>query len=136
MQVNEPCFALQNTATRLSLLGKRQPHERLKGSGQVGPGGAGSLLVGVLASVLLLLLRPYGRLFVNSCDIPKPSSALLLPLERPVSPLLPRRPPIPDDLPVQELLLDFVYSVRGAPGLKDFPGHSLTATGSLAISVE
>ena len=53
------------------------------GGGQAGPGGGvAPLLVGVLASVLVLLRRDV-RTWLVSCDLPKPSSALLLPLERP-----------------------------------------------------
>ena len=51
--------------------------------GQVGPGGVVPLLICVLA-VGLILLRPLvGRLSWASCELPKPSSVLLLPLERP-----------------------------------------------------
>jgi hypothetical protein len=53
------------------------------GVGQVGPGGGfGLLLLGVLASVLILLRRE-GRLSWISGESPKPTSALLMPLERP-----------------------------------------------------
>ena len=54
----------------------------LSGAGQVGPGGVAPLLVCVLAAGLILL-RPVGRLSWAPCELPKPSSALLLPLERP-----------------------------------------------------
>ncbi len=51
--------------------------------GQVGPGVVVPLLICVLA-VGLVLLRPLvGRLSWSSCEPPKPSSVLLLPLERP-----------------------------------------------------
>ena len=51
--------------------------------GQVGPGGVVPLLICVLA-VGLVLLRPLvGRLSWATCELPKPSSILLLPLERP-----------------------------------------------------
>jgi hypothetical protein len=53
------------------------------GVGQAGPGGGlVLLLLGVLASGLILLRRD-GPLSWASCEMPKPSSALLLPLERP-----------------------------------------------------
>jgi hypothetical protein len=52
-------------------------------SGQTGPwGGFVVLLLGVLVSGLILLLRE-GFLCWAACEQPKPSSALLLPLERP-----------------------------------------------------
>jgi hypothetical protein len=55
----------------------------LAGSGQVGTnGGAGPLLLGVLI-LGLVLLRPRGNLSRVFCEAPKPSSVLLLPLERP-----------------------------------------------------
>ncbi|MDP8973115.1 MAG: hypothetical protein M3N45_08015 [Actinomycetota bacterium] len=51
--------------------------------GQAGPGGgAVPLLVGILASVLVLRRYDCWK-YLASCDLPKPSSALLLPLERP-----------------------------------------------------
>ena len=67
-----------------------QPPAALGGSyfsplvgGQVGPGGVVPLLICVLAAGLILL-RPFvGRLLWASCELPKPSSVLLLPLERP-----------------------------------------------------
>lgn len=53
------------------------------GGGQAGSSGSvAPLLVGVLASVLVLLRRDV-RTWLVSCELPKPSSALLLPLERP-----------------------------------------------------
>ena len=54
----------------------------LSGAGQIGTGGVVPLLMGILAAGLILL-RPTGRLSWASCELPKPSSALLLPLERP-----------------------------------------------------
>jgi len=54
----------------------------LSGGGQVGSTGVVPLLVGVLASGLVLLRRSGWR-YLASCEVPKPSSALLLPLERP-----------------------------------------------------
>src|ERR671920_465769 len=55
----------------------------LSGVGQAGPGGGlVLLLLGVLASGLILLRRD-GPLSWASCEMPKPSSALLLPLGRP-----------------------------------------------------
>jgi hypothetical protein len=55
----------------------------LAGVGQVGPGGGlGLLLLGVLVSVLILL-RQEGPLSWISGESPKPTSALLMPLERP-----------------------------------------------------
>ena len=51
--------------------------------GHAGPGGgAAPLLVGILASVLVLRRHDYWK-YLASCDLPKPSSARLLPLERP-----------------------------------------------------
>ena len=51
--------------------------------GQVGPGGVVPLLICVLV-VGLVLLRPLvGRLSWATCELPKPSSVLLLPRERP-----------------------------------------------------
>ena len=51
--------------------------------GQAEPGGgAAPLLVGILASVLVLRRHDCWK-YLASCDLPKPSSALLLPLERP-----------------------------------------------------
>ncbi len=52
------------------------------GGSQTGGGVAPLVLLGVLASVLALLRRD-GRLSLISCDVPRPSSALLSPLERP-----------------------------------------------------
>ena len=53
------------------------------GGGQAGPGaGITLLLLCVLASGLVLLRRD-GRLWRAFCEVPKPSSALLTPLERP-----------------------------------------------------
>jgi hypothetical protein len=55
----------------------------LPGTGQVGSGGGlGLLLLGVLASGLILLRRD-GPLSWITYELPKPTSALLLPLERP-----------------------------------------------------
>jgi hypothetical protein len=51
--------------------------------GQVGLGGVVPLLICVLAAGLLLLRPLVGRLWWASCELPKPSSVLLLPLERP-----------------------------------------------------
>lgn len=54
------------------------------GLGQVSAGGAGaSLLLGVLVLASVLLLRRNVRTYLISCELPKPSSALLSPLERP-----------------------------------------------------
>ena len=51
--------------------------------GQLGSaGGVAPLLVGVLASILVLLRHDCWR-HLASCEPPKPSSVLLLPLERP-----------------------------------------------------
>lgn len=50
--------------------------------GQVGPGGVVLLLLCVLASGLILLRRDF-KLLWAFCELPKPSSALRLPLERP-----------------------------------------------------
>jgi hypothetical protein len=55
----------------------------LSGVGQAGPGGGlVLLLLGVLASGLIVL-RPDGPLSWTPCEMPKPSSALPLPPERP-----------------------------------------------------
>jgi hypothetical protein len=51
--------------------------------GQVGPGGVVPLLICVLVAGLVLLRPLVGRLSWASCELPKPSSVLLLPLERP-----------------------------------------------------
>ncbi len=51
--------------------------------GQVGPGGVVPLLICVLAAGLVLLRPLVGRLSWATCELPKPSSVLLLPLERP-----------------------------------------------------
>jgi hypothetical protein len=45
-------------------------------------GGFAPLLVGILALAVVLLRRDF-RTYLVSCELPKPSSALLLPLERP-----------------------------------------------------
>ena len=59
------------------------PFFSLPGTGQVGSGGGlGLLLLGVLASGLILLRRD-GPLSWIVYELPKPTSALLLPLERP-----------------------------------------------------
>jgi hypothetical protein len=53
------------------------------GFGQVGPGGGfAPVLVGILAFAAILLRRDF-KSYLVSCEMPKPSSALLLPLERP-----------------------------------------------------
>jgi hypothetical protein len=46
-------------------------------------GGFAPLLVGILALLVAILLRRDFRTYLVSCDLPKPSSALLGPLERP-----------------------------------------------------
>lgn len=54
------------------------------GGGLAGPGGGfAPVLVGILALLATSLLRRDFRTYLISCDMPKPSSALLLPLERP-----------------------------------------------------
>jgi hypothetical protein len=54
------------------------------GNGQASAGGAGATpLLGVLFLASVLLLRRDVRTYLISCELPKPSSALLLPLERP-----------------------------------------------------
>lgn len=54
------------------------------GNGQASAGGAGAApLLGVLFLASVLLLRRDVRTYLISCELPKPSSALLLPLERP-----------------------------------------------------
>jgi hypothetical protein len=52
------------------------------GGGQLGSGFA-PLLVGILALLATVLLRRDFRTYLISCEMPKPSSALLGPLERP-----------------------------------------------------
>lgn len=51
--------------------------------GQVSPGGVVPLLICVLVAGLVLLRPLVGRLSWDSCELPKPSSVLLMPLERP-----------------------------------------------------
>ena len=54
------------------------------GMGQASAGGAGTtLLLGVLFVASILLLRRDCRMYLVSIELPKPSSALLSPLERP-----------------------------------------------------
>ncbi len=55
------------------------------GGGQTSAGGAGAttLLLGVLLLASTLLLRHNFRMYLVSCEVLKPSSALLSPLERP-----------------------------------------------------
>lgn len=54
------------------------------GGGQLGTGsGFAPLLVGILALLGTILLRRDFRTYLVSCEMPKPSSALLMPLERP-----------------------------------------------------
>ena len=54
------------------------------GMGQASTGGAGTtLLLGVLFVASILLLRRDCRMYLVSIELPKPSSALLSPLERP-----------------------------------------------------
>jgi hypothetical protein len=54
------------------------------GGGQMGTGGGfAPLLVGILALLAVILLGRDFRTYLVSCEVPKPSSALLQPLERP-----------------------------------------------------
>jgi hypothetical protein len=54
------------------------------GGGQTSAGAAGATsLLAVLFLGSLLLLRRDFRMYLVSCEVPKPSSALLSPLERP-----------------------------------------------------
>ena len=54
------------------------------GGGQVGTGGGfAPLLVGILSLLAVILLGRDFRTYLVSCEVPKPSSALLQPLERP-----------------------------------------------------
>jgi hypothetical protein len=46
-------------------------------------GGFAPLLVGILALFAVILLGRDFRTYLVSCEVPKPSSALLQPLERP-----------------------------------------------------
>jgi hypothetical protein len=55
----------------------------LAGVGQLGPGGGVPPLLLCVLAVGFILLRPQGGLAWTSCYLPKPSSALLTPLERP-----------------------------------------------------
>lgn len=51
--------------------------------GQLAGWGFAPLLVGILALFAAILMRRDFRSYLISCEVPKPSSALLLPLERP-----------------------------------------------------
>jgi hypothetical protein len=51
--------------------------------GQLAGGGVAPLLVGILALLTVILTRRDFRTYLISCELPKPSSALLRPLERP-----------------------------------------------------
>jgi hypothetical protein len=53
------------------------------GGAHVVPGGALALLLICIFSSGLVLLRPNGKLSLALCMLPKPRSALQLPLERP-----------------------------------------------------
>jgi hypothetical protein len=54
------------------------------GGGQMGTGGGfAPLLMGILALLAVILLGRDFRTYLVSCEVPKPSSALLQPLERP-----------------------------------------------------
>ena len=55
----------------------------LSGMGQAGPGGGVAPLFICILVAGVILLRPGGGLSWASCELPKPSSALLIPLERP-----------------------------------------------------
>jgi len=58
--------------------------ELFSGMGQASTGGAGTtLLLGVLFVASILLLRRDCRMYLVSIELPKPSSTLLSPLERP-----------------------------------------------------
>jgi len=52
-------------------------------AGQLASGGVAPLLVGILALLTVSLTRRGFRTYLIACEIPKPSSALLRPLERP-----------------------------------------------------
>jgi hypothetical protein len=53
-------------------------------AGQLGAGGGvAPLLVGILALLTVILTRRDFRTYLIACEMPKPSSALLRPLERP-----------------------------------------------------
>jgi hypothetical protein len=52
-------------------------------AGQLGGGGVAPLLVGILALLTVTLTRRDFRTYLIACEMPKPSSALLRPLERP-----------------------------------------------------
>jgi hypothetical protein len=53
-------------------------------AGQLGPGGGvAPLLVGILALLTVIMARRDFRTYLIACEMPKPSSALLRPLERP-----------------------------------------------------
>jgi hypothetical protein len=52
-------------------------------AGQLAGGGVAPLLVGILALLTTILTRRDFRTYLISCELPKPSSALLRPLERP-----------------------------------------------------
>jgi hypothetical protein len=46
-------------------------------------GGVAPLLVGIVAFLIVILTRRDFRTYLIACEMPKPSSALLRPLERP-----------------------------------------------------
>jgi len=52
-------------------------------AGQFAGGGVAPLLVGILALFTVILTRRDFRTYLIACEMPKPSSALLRPLERP-----------------------------------------------------
>ena len=52
-------------------------------AGQLAGGGIAPLLVGILALLTTILTRRDFRTYLIACELPKPSSALLRPLERP-----------------------------------------------------
>jgi len=52
-------------------------------AGQLAGGGVAPLLVGILALLTTMLIRRDFRTYLIACEMPKPSSALLRPLERP-----------------------------------------------------
>ena len=52
-------------------------------AGQLAGGGVAPLLVGILALLTTILIRRDFRAYLFACEMPKPSSALLRPLERP-----------------------------------------------------
>ena len=81
---NQPSEGTSHQAPPLAPPGGGSAFSQSTGGGQLGAGGGfAPLLVGVLALLAAILLGRDFRTYLISCEMPKPSSALLLPLERP-----------------------------------------------------